>query len=602
MLPDDRLFAVFYIGYEGLAAAMSMDGAINSITLKLMRGASELEAITRLDRLTEEYGGTGAYGRDQQVSDQYVTDEIRQLSTMSTVAPTIFLGVATFLLNIVVTRLINTQREQIAALKAFGYSRWEIARHYLSMVLAIPLVGVALGIAAGVYQGRWMAAMYAQFYRFPVFSFQLDPRIVLLATLIAIVAALLGALAAIRRAVVIAPAEAMRPEPPATYRRTVLDRLGLSTWLPHAFRMIVRNFQRRPVKSAISVVGISMSVAVLIVGGFMLDALNYLMDVQFRLSQQHDVAVTTMNPSEHRVIHELENLPGVQRCQPFRTVPVRLRWGHRHQRTAITGLENHGLMRLVDRSQREVLLPNEGLVLAETLAHKLKVKPGDAVTVEMLDGERDVRQLHVTGLVAEFGGLNAYMQLDALRRLIEEGETANGAYLMVDPMKLDILFDELKLVPQVAAVNPKIALLESFENTIAENMLRMRMTNIFFATIIAFGVVYNTARIALAERSRELSTLRVIGFSRREVSDILLGELALQTLAAIPPGFLIGYGLAAYMTSELQTDIYRIPLVVERQTFAFAAVVVIAAATLSALLVRRRIDKLDLVAVLKSKE
>ena len=602
MMPDDRLFAVFYIGYEGLAAAMDMDGAINSITLKLMRGALEPEVIRQLDRLTEDYGGTGAYGRDKQVSDQYISDEIRQLRTMSTIAPTIFLGVATFLLNIVLTRLINTQREQIAALKAFGYSRWEIATHYLSMVMAIPLLGVAVGLVAGLYQGQSMARMYARFYRFPVFSFQLDPRVLLIALAIAVVAALLGTLAAIRRAVVIAPAEAMRPEPPATYRRTLVDRMGLNAWLPHAFRMVVRNLQRRPIKSVISVIGIAMSVAVLVLGGFTLDALNYLMDVQFRLSQQHDVAVTTINPSEHRVIHEMQNLSGVQRCQPFRTVPVRLRVGHREERTAITGLENHGLMRLIDRGEREVLLPDEGLVLAETLANKLKVAPGEAVTVEMLDGERDVRQVHVTGLVAEFGGLNAYMQLAALRRLLEEGDTANGAYLMVDPLLQTSLYRELKSVPHVAAVNIKSALLDSFEKTIAENMLQMRLMNILFATVIAFGVVYNTARISLSERNRELSTLRVIGFSRREVSDILLGELALLTLAAIPPGMLIGYGLAAYMTMHLQTDIYRIPLVIEKPTYAFAVVVVVAAAAISALVVRRRIDRLDLVAVLKSKE
>ncbi len=602
MIPDDHLFGVFYLGYEGLAAALDLDGSFNDISLKLMRGASEPEVIRRLDAITEPYGGTGAYGRDEQVSDQYISDEVRQLRGMATVAPTIFLGVATFLLNIVLSRLINTQREQIAALKAFGYSKFEIAWHFVLMVLLIPIVGVFLGTLGGIYQGQVMAKMYARFYRFPVFSFQLDPRVVMLALAVSIFAAVLGTLVAVRRAVVIAPAEAMRPEPPANYRQSLLDYLGIGAMFPQTLRMILRTLQRRPIKSALTVFGIALSVAVLILGGFMLDALNYLMDVQFRLSQQHDVSVSMIEANSHRVVHEFEHLPGVQQCQPFRSVAVRLRYGHRHKRTAILGLNNHGLMRLIDRDEHEVELPDSGLVLSDMLAQKLHAKPGDEITVEVLEQERKVQRIHVTGLISEFGGMNAYMQLDALRTMLEEGDTSNGAYLTVDSNLATVLYEQLKETPQIAAVNIKRAALQSFEQTVAENLLRMRLTNIFFATIIAFGVVYNSARISLSERSRELSTLRVIGFSRREISDILLGELAILTLAAIPPGFVIGYGFAAYMTRGLQTEIYRIPLVIENPTYIFAAIVVIVAATISGLIVRRRIDELDLVAVLKSKD
>ena len=208
----------------------------------------------------------------------------------------------------------------------------------------------------------------------------------------------------------------------------------------------------------------------------------------------------------------------------------------------------------------------------------------------------------MSGLVSEFSGMNAYMQLDVLRELMEEGDTSSGAYLQVDSREQDALYRKLKETPRVAAVNIKAAALQSFEKTIAENLLRMRLTNICFATIIAFGVVYNAARISLSERSRELSTLRVIGFTRHEISRLLLGELALLTLAAIPPGLLLGYGFAAYMTLGLQTEIYRIPLVVNNSTYVFAATVVIIAAVISGLIVRRRIDQLDLVAVLKSKD
>ncbi len=602
LMPDNRRFGVFYMGYEGLAAAIDMDGAFNDVSLQLMRGASEPEVIRRLDTITETYGGVGAYGRDEQVSHQYISDEIRQLRGMAMVAPIIFLFVAAFLLNVVLSRLVNTQREQIAALKAFGYSKFEIATHYLQMMMAIPLFGALCGIAGGAYLGNRMARMYAQFYRFPVFSFQLDPQVVVLAFVVSVGAAIVGTLAAVRRAVVLAPAEAMRPEPPANFRPTILERTGLGVFLPQTLRMILRSLERQPIKALLSILGISLAVAVLILGEFMLDAITYIMDFQFRLAQRQDVSVTLVEPGSHRAIHEIEHLPGVMQCQPFRFVPVRLRSEHRHERTSIQGLPDNQLYRLINAEEREITLPERGLVLSEMLAKQLQVEPGDFVTVEILEGERHVRQIPVSALVAEFSGMNAYMRLDRLRQLMEEGDSSSGAYLQVDTDRLDELYQTLKQTPQVAAVNIKQAALQSFEETIAENLLRMRISNVWFATIIAFGVVYNSARISLSERSRELSTLRVIGFTRPEISGILLGELAILTLAAIPPGMLIGYGFAAYMTLGLQTEIYRIPLVVDRSTFAFAALVVTIAAVISGLVVRRRIDHLDLVAVLKSRD
>ena len=423
-----------------------------------------------------------------------------------------------------------------------------------------------------------------------------------MAVAVASAAAIAGTMAAVRRAVNLAPAEAMRPEPPANYRPTLIERTGLGVFLPQALRMILRNLERRPIKAILSILGISLAVAVLILGGFMLDALNYMMDFQFRLSQRQDVSVTLVEPSSHRAIHEIEHLPGILQCQPFRYVPVRLRFGHRHERTTIQGLLDNQLFRLIDRQEREVTLPDRGLVLSEMLAQQLDARPGDLVTVELLEGERDVREIPVASLVAEYSGMNAYMRLDVLRTMMEESETSSGAHLQVDPDRRRELYRTLKETPRVAAVNIKQAALQSFEDTVAENLLRMRLTNICFATIIAFGVVYNSARISLSERSRELSTLRVIGFTKPEISGILLGELALLTLAAMPLGMLLGYGFAGYMTLGLQTEIYRIPLVVEQSTFAFAASVVLIAAVVSGLIVRRRIDHLDLVAVLKSRD
>ncbi len=451
--------------------------------------------------------------------------------------------------------------------------------------------------------GRGLTAMYTRFYRFPVFAFELELSVVLLALLASVVASVLGSWAAVRRAVILPPAEAMRPEPPANYHPTLVERLGLGRLLPHTLRMILRQLERHPIKALLSCVGISMGVAVLILGSFSLDAINYIMDFQFRLAQTNDMTLTFVEPTSSRVLSELRHLPGVLQMSPFRSTATRLRHGHHNRRVGLLGLEpGNDLFRVIDDQERLVPLPPDGLLLSSKLAELLEARVGDLITVEVMEGERPVRAIPVTGIITEYGGTNAYMSVYALQRTLHEGRSYSGAFLAVDQQSLGALYQLLKNTPRVASVNLKQAALQSFEETVAENLLRMRMFNIGFASVIAFGVVYNSARISLAERGRELATLRVIGFTRTEISAILLGELAVLTTLAIPMGFALGYGFAGLMTLGLDTELYRIPLIVRRSTFGFSALVIILAALFSGLVVRRRLDHLDLVAVLKSKE
>ena len=601
--PDDRRFGVFWMAYSELAPAFDMLGAFNDISLTLTPGASEPEVLARLDRLTAPYGGLGAYGRHDQVSHRFLSDELDQLRKTGIIMPSIFLAVGAFLLHVVMSRLVGTQREQIAALKAFGYTKAEVGLHYLKFVLIIVVIGVALGTGLGTWMGRGMAGMYQVFYRFPLLEFHLDPRIVVLTLGVSAGAAVLGTAAAVRHAVELPPAQAMRPEPPATYRPTFVERLGLQRLFSQPARMVLRHLERKPVNALLSVVGMALAVSLLVAGNFSMDAMDYMMEFQFDVGQRQDMTVSFNEPTSASSLYEIHHLPGVKRAEPFRSVGVRLRAGHLSRRVGILGLEPGGsLFRLLDADWRPVALPPDGLVMSEKLAQLLGIGLGDRLTVEVLEGERPVRQVPITGLMTDFTGLGCYMDLRALNRLMREGPTVSGAYLAVDDEQSDALYRVLKGTPRVAGVAVKRASLRSFQDTIAQNLGIFRVFNVGFACVIAFGVVYNSARISLAERSRELATLRVIGLTRAEISFILLGEMAVVTLASLPLGMAIGYGLVRLVSYWLDTDLYRIPPVVAPATYGFAALVVLAAALASALIVRRKLDHLDLVAVLKSRE
>lgn len=523
---------------------------------------------------------------------------------MALVVPTIFLGISAFLLNMVVSRLIAMQREQIAALKAFGYTRYEIGWHYAKLVLLFVVLGLLLGTVVGAYFGQRVTGFYGRFFHFAVFRFSLDPRVVLSAFAVSASAAILGTATAVWRAVALPPAVAMRPEPPTIFGPTAAERLGLSRFLSEPAKMILRQLERHPIKAALTCLGIALAIAALILGSFMLDAIDYAIHAQYYVAMREDLNVLFVEPSSSKALHAVERLPGVRLCEPFRAVSARLRQGHLSRRVDVLGLlPDSELHRLMDVHSHRVPLPPEGLVLSEKLGEVLHLNVGDTVHVETLEGERPAVDLPVVGLVTDFAGTAVYMRRDALNRLMHEGDVVSGTFVAADADQLDKLYSKLKESPRVGSVSIKGAAIRSFRDTVAENLLRMRSFVILFASVIAVGVVFNSARISLAERSRELATLRVIGFTRAEISLLLLGELALLTILAIPVGMVLGYALAAFVIQfSYDTELFRMPLVIDRSTYGFAVVVTLAGGLGSALAVRRMLDRLDLVAVLKSKE
>ena len=603
ILPDNQRFGVLWMGRQALGTAFDMDGAFNDVTLSLTHGASAADVIFRLDQLLAPYGGLGAYGRYDQISHRFVSDEIISLRATAVFLPVIFLGIAAFLLNLLLARLVSTQRDQIAVLKAFGYSNLAVGLHYLKLVLIVVLLGAMLGGGVGLWFGSAVTQNYANFYHFPVLAFEVGADLIVISVGVSAVAAGLGAVLSVQRAVALPPAEAMRPEPPAEFRPTLVERLGLQHLFSPVGRIILRNLERQPVKAGLTVLGIALAVAILVVGRSFEDAINYIVQVQFHQIQQEDITLAFTDPRPGSARYDLQHLPGVIRAEPFRSVPVRLRFQQRTYLGGIIGLTPDGqLRRLLNQRLQPVPLPPTGVLLTTKLAEILGVQPGDTLTLEVLEGARPIRTVPVAGTVDELVGVAAYMDLQALNTLMREGPTISGAYLAVDTTQLQAINHQLKQTPAVASVALRQNTIQQFQQTIAGNLAIFTSVLVVFACIIAFGVVYNAARIALSERGRELATLRIIGFSRYEVSFILLGEQTLLTLAAIPVGAAMGYGLAAVMSLTYNTELYRWPLVVTRLTYGFAVSVIAIAALGSGWLIRRQINQLDLIAVLKTRE
>ena len=603
LMPDGKRYGLFWMSQRSLEAAVNMKGAFNDISIKVQRNANIEDIKEQLDNLLKPYGGLIAYARDEQISNFFLENELKQLSGMGALAPIIFLSVAAFLINVVMSRQIATQREQIGMLKAVGYSNWEISLLYIKMVLLITTVGSVIGLSIGIWMGAGMTTMYTEFFHFPILKYHFSVEVMIFAVLSCVVAALLGTLWSIQAAVKLPPADAMRPESPAVFKPTIVEKMGLHNHLSFLSRIVLRQLERRPLRALLSALGIAFSLAILIFSFFIQDAMDYMLDVQYDLIQREDLSLAFVEPKGYQALEEIRAMPGVLRVEPIRQVPVYFKSNHFKKRGSITGLaQNADLRHAVNQQLISIEMPSQGLIMSQTLADILHLKVGDTVETNVLEEKRQNLFIPITSITQEFIGLSAYMDIRQLNYLLDSNEKVTAAAVAVDQNNSAALYKKLKAIPAVIGLNITSVLRQIFEDVMAENMLKMVSINILFASFISFGVIYNTARIALSERGRELANLRVLGLTRKEVAYILFGELSVITLFSIPIGLLIGYWLAISMAAITESELFRIPIYLSNSTYGYAVSMVLISALISFYLVWRQVDNIDLVAAQKGVE
>ncbi|OGA54866.1 MAG: ABC transporter permease [Betaproteobacteria bacterium RIFCSPLOWO2_12_FULL_67_28] len=602
-LPDNRSYGIFWMPYQELASAFDLYGAFNDVALTLAPGATEAAVIAALDQLLRQYGGRGAYGRATHPSHTRVSDEIRILTTLAIGFPLVFLSVAAFMTNAVLSRLLSLQREQIAILKAFGFSNRQIVVHYLKFAFATVAAGTILGAMGGIALGHRLVELYHVLYRFPRLDFRLDESALLLALLVSSGAAAAGVFSAVRRAARLPPAEAMRPQPPASYRPALIERTGLGRLLTHSFRIAMRNLERKPLQAVLTVAGLALATGILVVPNCLRDSVAEILDFQWDSVQRQDISVMLIEPASAEALHHLRQLPGVVAAEPFRSAFVKLHFGQRHRQLGLLGLPPEGLHnRVIGAGHRQIWLKSSGLVVSAKLADVLGAQIGDELLIESLEGKQVMRPVTLVGTSEDFAGSSAYMELQALNQLLGEGDVITGASFAVDARQHNDFLRALKNTPRVSVVAIKQSLRDSFKKTTAASINLLQSIYLVLATVVAFGVVYNNAQVSLAERARELATLRVIGFSRREVGAVLIIELITLAVIAVPLGLLLGTGFATVILQQVNTETVRLPIIFTAQNYAIAALIVTVAAIASALLVLRKLSQLNLIGALRAPE
>ncbi len=602
MIPNPARYAIMWMGYDTLAHAYDMDGAFNEAVLILDPSAQREEVLRRVDLLLDPYGAAGAYERENHMSDKFLANEFTKLSTLGGILPPIFLGVAAFLLNMIITRIVEQEREQIGLMKAFGYRSGDIVAHYLRLAAVIVALGVGAGWYFGAQMGGGMANIYKGFFQFPSLTFSPPWALYLQGALFALVAGALGVFLAVRKTMELQPAVAMSPPAPTDY--SGLGRIGAKAkWMDQGLRLMIRHIARWPARSLLTSFGIALGMAIMIGAQGGRDAVDRMMETQFDFISRQDLTVSFTEAQDRAILHEVASLDGVIKVEPFLVMPATISFDHFKRHQGVTGVIFDADLNILLNTEGQIINPApQGLTISGSLAKALSAGPGDMLQIQFKTGERKQLQLPVTRVVSTYMGTPAYMEMAALSAALQDGDRVSGVYLKVDENQLQTIYHQLKSMPRVAAVDAKKTSMAAMQKSMDEVMGTMTVFNTAFASLIAIGVVFSSARISFYERQREMASLRVLGFTVAEVNAILLGELAVLTFIALPIGGFLGYQLAAFMAASLSSELFSVPVTVSNGTVGYAVTVILIASLVSAAVIARQVSKLDMVVALKTRE
>jgi putative ABC transport system permease protein len=603
MFPQPDRFAVMWMPRRQLERAAGLDGAFNDLVLRTGPGTDAAQLTRTIEALTDRYGGQRAQTRERIPSARFLDQELDQLATMSTILPPAFLAVAAFLLNVSLTRLVEAERSNIGLMKAFGFHAREVATGYLAMALVLTVAGVLAGYALGLWLGNAMAGIYLSVYRLPSLPFTPGADALALGAGTALLAGLAGSLVAVRRVLALAPAVALAPPPPPAFQRGpalgehVVRRLDALT------RVVLRRIIGFPRRSLTTVLGLTAALSLLMLAQVANLATDRLLDLTFEKAKRQDVSLTLVEPGGVDALHALSRLPGVLGAEPFRMVEGVFSGPGGEADEALVGLPAVAAYdRLVGLDGTAVALRDDGLVLTAGLARKLGVGAGDVVRVAPVRGERRPFVLRVAAVEVVTVGNSAYLEIGAMGRLLGEPGRIDGAHLRIDPAQYEAFNQAVREAPRVVGVSYVGLARASMEKIFAEGQGTMSTIFLSFAVLMVVGIAYATASVTLAEQRRDLATLQVLGYSRREASYVLVAELAVLALIAMPVGLVFGHWFSVSFLDAMATDLFTFPHTIDPAAYARAPAIVLGAVAAAVLLVRRDVDRINLVESLKSRE
>jgi len=601
--PNDRDFAVIFARKTFVEDAFNMTNAVNDITGLLRPGADVEAVLDQVKKRLDQYGVYRKYGRDQQLSNQYLSYELMQLRNSALVTPMIFLVVAAAVIHVLLRRMTELQRMQIGLLCALGISKARITAHYVHYAVAVAVAGSALGALLGCWLAARWVDMYNLFFRFPSLQTRFSAPALLHGFLLCTGMCALGAAQSAWAILHVQPAVAMRP-PLASARLVRRSAFAfLYARLPLVWRLSVRNSVRAWRRSVFTIIGVALATIIMLIGSAVTDWLDFIIHYQFDLVDRSDMNVGFTVERPAASVTELQKVDGVRRAEGIFQFGAELRHGWRKKTVLVMGLPADGdLYRVYDAHGRRVTMPEDGLVVPTRLARLLDLRPGDSLAMEPYLKDRRERPAVVRAVADQYIGLTVYAGQDLLGKMLDEARVVNGALLQCDSVDLQPVVRRLNDIPGVSTVSTTRAVFGEFQETVTELMRVTTFVLALFAAIIAFAVIYNSSSVSIAEQERDLATMCSLGFERESVAQVATNDIMPLGLVGVAVGLPLGVQLCHLMAQLYETDLYRLPVVIRPTTYALVVAAVLAFQWTARWVCRRRVYRIDILRTLKSRE
>ncbi|MCX7921241.1 MAG: FtsX-like permease family protein [Clostridia bacterium] len=601
--PSAENFGIVYIKESTARTILGYGNSYNQLHVLFEKNADIKATKDKIEKLLKPYGFSNGIERKDQLSHKMLIDDIEQLEEMSVMFPAIFLTVAAMIIYVMQRRLISTQRTLIGVMKAFGYTNKRILLHYILFSLLISVVGSVLGVAVGPYISKYITAMYTRIYSIPVLDFKFYWDILFTGVLLSMSFCLIAGYSSAKRILSIQPAEAMRSERPTSGKRIFLERIKL-IWgsLNFGWKMSIRNIFRSRQRSIFTILGFIFTIMLFMISIFFIDSIDNILVQHFYKFQQQDYKIVFSKPASYYDALELSKVKGVRRSEPIMEIPVEIKKGWNKKNTLLVGLvDDNSFYNLIDENQRPIQLPNDGMLMAKSIADRLMVKAGDTVTVRFFAGTVKEKDVKVAGIVKQYTGFSCFMSLKQEGSLLEEGNFATGALIKADKGMYSAVKEELFKIPGVEVLENRLNDYKAFTKFLELTYMFIALM-VLFASIMGFAIIFNTTVINITERRREFASLKVLGYTRGEVENVILRENLLLGFIALLPGALVGRLMCGMLGKMFVNDLFVLDVLVYPRTYIMAFASIFVFIICAQMANRNSISGLDMVEVLKNRE
>lgn len=600
LLPDEKSFGVLYVPEDFAQSAFGFGGSYNNIVVTIDHAhENRMDIIAdNIEDKLDRYGVRSIVTRDNHLSHSVMMQEVESLELMSQAMTIIFLLVASIVISIMISRIVKKDRIGIGVLKGLGYGNREILMHYVKYSIAIGLTGSVIGILMSIPVSRMLVSLYIQYMNIPLFKSEINNKYLIMGTLLTTLFCALAGLIGARSVLKITPADAMRPETPKTGKRMWIESFqGIWKKVTFSWKMVLRNISRTKKRASFLVVGIALTFAITMLPVFMSTIWDTLFERQYTDLQKMDYSIDFVTPMDKSSLLELEQLTEIDYMEPKVEIPFELEVGWRKEIINVVGVQRDTKMYgFHTESGREVELPQKGLILTNILARQLNVGPGDLISINSIIPGVSDKTIEVKSVVEQYFGKNAYMDIDQMYDILEERDIVTGVLVNSDH---DIVRD-LRDVKNIRAINS----VQDIRDMIVEYVdliIASMATMMLFGGILGFAIVYNITIVSINERIMEFSSLRVLGFDKKDIFKLITRENLLMTILGIILGVPIGYLMITGLVDAVSTDMYSIPSVIEPYIYIYSALATIIFVVIAQMATYKKIKNLNFIDALKNR-